>query len=186
MAASRQPRDAETVVAILRSMGVEEFEPRVLHQLLEFMHSYCIQVFQDGADFAEHSGRAGQIECEDVMLAVRLKEAASNTYAPQLIEWLARTRNKEKLPDPNPPLNAMPPLNLCLMQKNYQLEPTERQLAVCDGDQMMGSDDSQKVTSKPQPPQQRAAPTHKFQIKLQTGDDSGMADADAEADDVWE
>ena len=67
------------VVAILRSMGVEEFEPHVLRQLLEYMHRYCAEVFADGADFAEHSGRAGQIECEDVKLAVRLKAAASQT-----------------------------------------------------------------------------------------------------------
>ncbi|KAL1528879.1 hypothetical protein AB1Y20_010202 [Prymnesium parvum] len=121
--AQGQPRDASTVLAILRSMGVEDFEPSVLHQLMAYMHRYCAEVFHDGADFAEHSGRAGQLECEDVLLAVRLREKAAQTVVPPLIDWLARTRNKEKLPAPHPSLKSMPQLELCLMQPNYQQMP---------------------------------------------------------------
>ena len=33
------PRDAKIIALILKSMGVEEYEPRVINQLLEFMHS---------------------------------------------------------------------------------------------------------------------------------------------------
>jgi hypothetical protein len=33
------PRDAKLIQNILTSMGVEEYEPRVVNQLLEFMYS---------------------------------------------------------------------------------------------------------------------------------------------------
>ena len=78
-------------------MGVTEYEPRVLHQLLEFLHRYCTEVFHEGHLYAEHAGRS-QLECEDVQLALRLKAAASQTGAASLIEWMARERNREPLP----------------------------------------------------------------------------------------
>ena len=33
------PRDAAVMEAILREMGVEEYEPNVIHQMLEFSYS---------------------------------------------------------------------------------------------------------------------------------------------------
>ena len=33
------PRDAAVMEAILREMGVEDFEPNVIHQMLEFTYS---------------------------------------------------------------------------------------------------------------------------------------------------
>ena len=33
------PRDAKLIQLILSSMGVEEYEPRVVNQLMEFMYS---------------------------------------------------------------------------------------------------------------------------------------------------
>jgi hypothetical protein len=32
------PKDARIIGLILKSMGIEDYEPRVVHQLLEFMH----------------------------------------------------------------------------------------------------------------------------------------------------
>ena len=34
----RIPRDAAVVINVLRRMGVEEWEPRVVNQLMEFVH----------------------------------------------------------------------------------------------------------------------------------------------------
>lgn len=33
------PKDAQVVVAILKDMGISEYEPRVINQLLEFTYS---------------------------------------------------------------------------------------------------------------------------------------------------
>jgi hypothetical protein len=36
------PRDAKVMALILKSMGVDEFEPKVIHQMLEFMNrTFC-------------------------------------------------------------------------------------------------------------------------------------------------
>lgn len=40
------PRDAKLIQNILTSMGVEEYEPRVVNQLLEFMYSTWFELFQ--------------------------------------------------------------------------------------------------------------------------------------------
>ena len=41
---SSLPRDAKLVISVLESMGVEEYEPRVLTGLLEYMHRYRVPV----------------------------------------------------------------------------------------------------------------------------------------------
>jgi len=33
------PRDAKTIIALLLSMGITEYEPRVITLLLDFVHS---------------------------------------------------------------------------------------------------------------------------------------------------
>ena len=38
LASSSTPRDAKTIALMLKAMGVESYEPRVLNMLLEFMH----------------------------------------------------------------------------------------------------------------------------------------------------
>lgn len=36
---SKLPRDAQVIQAILKDMGITEYEPRVINQLLEFIYS---------------------------------------------------------------------------------------------------------------------------------------------------
>ena len=112
----------EAMKELLRSMGVEEYDQRVLHQLLEYTHGYCTDIFTDAAHYAEHASRPGQLECEDVELSARLKASAHQTAAPQLIEWMARIRNREPLAPPTVPNIQMPNPRLCLVEENWQLE----------------------------------------------------------------
>jgi len=124
-AATDLPRDAGKVMAVLQSMGEEQNDPRVLHQLLEFMHRYCSEVFRDGFDYAEHSGRTGQLECEDVHLALKLKAAATQVRQPAFLEWLAKERNRQPLPAaPSSAGVQLPRPRDCLLTPNYQLRPT--------------------------------------------------------------
>jgi transcription initiation factor TFIID subunit 9B len=118
------PLDANEVRALLRSMGIDDYEPRVLQQLLEFMQQYTAEIFADSSHYAEHAGRAGQLECEDVQLSVRLRAAMSQPTAPQLTEWMARARNREPLTAPTVPNVQLPNPKLCLVEENWQLAPT--------------------------------------------------------------
>ena len=36
------PKDAAVMEAILKEMGVEDFEPKVINQMLEFSYSMCL------------------------------------------------------------------------------------------------------------------------------------------------
>jgi len=39
LSSNEYPRDAKIVAHILKAMGVEDYDPKVIHQLLEFMYS---------------------------------------------------------------------------------------------------------------------------------------------------
>lgn len=36
------PRDAKVMAAILQEMGVSDYDPKVINQMLEFLHSMCL------------------------------------------------------------------------------------------------------------------------------------------------
>lgn len=50
------PADATAIRNILKTMGVEAHEPRVLNMLLDFMYSYVSGVLSDASAFAEQVG----------------------------------------------------------------------------------------------------------------------------------
>ena len=41
------PKDARVMISILKDMGIMEFEPRVINQLLEFSYRYISTVLED-------------------------------------------------------------------------------------------------------------------------------------------
>ena len=168
------PRDAHLVSAVLRSMGVHNFEPRVLHQLLECMQRYTAEVVLEGGEYAVHAGRS-QLESEDVHLAIRLRAAASQAGASSLIEWLAKERNRVPLPEAPRSAGQLPPQRLCLLNQNYQLEP--RAAPSIDA-----TEPAAATSSTPFPAAHRAKTARKISITL--GAEHG--DADGGADDVWE
>lgn len=171
-AAAALPRDAHLVTAVLNSMGVDEYEPRVLHQLLEFMQRYCSEVFHEGHLYAEHAGRS-TLECEDVQLALRLKAAASQTGAASLIEWMARERNREPLPPaPTTAGVQLPPQRLCLLKVNYQLDPEDKTPAA--------EEPANPTASVPQPAR-RPKPALPISITLGAGGGGEAEDAE-----MWE
>lgn len=45
--AAQQPSDASNIRALLSSMGAEDYEPRVVNQLLDFMYKYVTDTLLD-------------------------------------------------------------------------------------------------------------------------------------------
>ena len=73
-AADSLPPTARAIALLLASTpSVQDAQPGVLHQLLEFAHRYTSQVLTDASVYAEHAGHAGKIESDDVMLAVQAR-----------------------------------------------------------------------------------------------------------------
>lgn len=119
------PRDARVMAQLLKSMGVDEYQPRVLNQLLEFMYRYVSEVLQDGLMYAEHAGRT-ELAVEDVQLAVQARVNSSFTQPPprELLLELAKEKNSNPLPNFPTRLGVLlPPEEHCLVQPTYQIEP---------------------------------------------------------------
>uniref|UniRef100_A0A7N0ZUY0 Transcription initiation factor TFIID subunit 9 n=1 Tax=Kalanchoe fedtschenkoi TaxID=63787 RepID=A0A7N0ZUY0_KALFE len=117
------PRDAKIVKTLLKSMGVEDYEPRVIHQFLELWYRYVVDVLTDAQVYSEHAGKTA-IDCDDVKLAIQSKVNFSFSQPPprEILLELARSRNKIPLPKtiagPGIPL---PPDEDTLISPNYQL-----------------------------------------------------------------
>jgi transcription initiation factor TFIID subunit 9B len=68
------PSTARAIALLLSSApSVQDAQPGVLHQLLEFAHRYTSQVITDASVYAEHAGRGGKIEMDDITLAVQAR-----------------------------------------------------------------------------------------------------------------
>ncbi|KAK3024504.1 hypothetical protein RJ639_043821 [Escallonia herrerae] len=105
------PRDAKIVKTLLKSMGVDDYEPHVVHQFLELWYRYVADVLTDAQVYSEHAGKAA-IDCDDVKLAIQSKINFSFSQPPpqEVLLELARNRNKVPLPKSMaPPGIALPP-----------------------------------------------------------------------------
>eukprot|EP00899_Mesostigma_viride_P017926 jgi/Mesvir1/26134/Mv06847-RA.1 len=119
------PRDARGIIAILKSMGVEECEPRVINQLLEFKHRYVAEVLQDAAVYADHAGRS-EIEIGDVKLGIQGRVSFSFTQPPprEVLFELCQQRNSVPLPlISNRTGLLLPPEQDTLTTPNYMVKP---------------------------------------------------------------
>ncbi|CAI6000770.1 unnamed protein product [Closterium sp. NIES-65] len=104
-------------------MGVEDYEPRVVHQLLEFAYRYMTDVLGEARVYAEHAGHAA-LEVDDVRLAVQAKVSTSFSQPPprEVLMELARARNAVPIPPiAGSGLFALPPEAECLLQPNVQI-----------------------------------------------------------------
>ncbi|KAJ4717780.1 transcription initiation factor TFIID subunit 9 [Melia azedarach] len=125
------PRDAKIVKSLLKSMGVEDYEPRVIHQFLELWYRYVVDVLSDAQVYSEHAGKS-TIDCDDVKLAIQSKVNFSFSQPPprEVLLDLARSRNKIPLPKSiSGPGVPLPPDQDILISPNYQLPIPKKQSA---------------------------------------------------------
>jgi transcription initiation factor TFIID subunit 9B len=96
------PADAVALRKLLKSCGVEEYEPRVLAMLLEFMHKYTTDVIQQADAYAEAAERPGRVEADDILLAAQAHAQQSFVSQPpqELLNEVAAMINAKELPKP--------------------------------------------------------------------------------------
>ncbi|KAK9280844.1 hypothetical protein L1049_003734 [Liquidambar formosana] len=125
------PRDAKIVKSLLKSMGVENYEPRVIHQFLELWYRYVVDVLTDAQVYSEHASKAA-IDCDDVKLAIQSKVNFSFSQPPAREVLLELARNRNKIPLPKSiagPGIPLPPEEDTLISPNYQLAIPKKQTA---------------------------------------------------------
>ncbi|OZJ04634.1 hypothetical protein BZG36_02029 [Bifiguratus adelaidae] len=120
-----QPRDAKIISLILRSLNVDDYEPKVVHQLLEFAYRYTSDVFQDALVYSEHAGKS-ELDIDDIQLAIQGRVNHSFTTPPpkEFLLELADEKNKQPLPlIPEKYGIRLPPERHTLTAINYQILP---------------------------------------------------------------
>ena len=76
------PRDAKLICLLLESLGVSEYDPLVVHQLLELGHRHMSDLLQDAQMYADHADRKDIVTVEDIRLAVENKVSTSFVNPP--------------------------------------------------------------------------------------------------------
>ncbi|WFD29850.1 Transcription initiation factor TFIID subunit 9 [Malassezia sp. CBS 17886] len=127
--AAPMPRDVRLVSLILASMGVDDAEPAVLVQLLEFANRYTNQVLQDALVYADHvSSRQGgsNVSIDDVQLAIQSRVNYSFSQPPphEMLLSLASSLNSIPLPPVSNRYGVrLPPAQHCLTNVNFAIVP---------------------------------------------------------------
>nr|XP_026501008.1 transcription initiation factor TFIID subunit 9 [Vanessa tameamea] len=126
------PKDAQVIMSIMKEVGIAEYEPRVVNQLLEFTYRYVTSVLDDARVFANHAKKK-TIDLDDVRLAVQMQLDKSFTSPPprEVLLELARVKNVNPLPLIKPHCGLrLPPDRYCLSACNYRLKPATKKVVV--------------------------------------------------------
>jgi len=124
--------------SILKSMGVDKFDPLVLSALQEYSRRLGGDLLCDARDYANHRG-AADIDANDIKLAVQLNKACKSRVHPAMnfVEEIGREINKLPLaqlidekqyaaryPQVRDPFNGEGPDPVTgLLQRTYTLVP---------------------------------------------------------------
>lgn len=111
------------MVSILRDLGIHEYDPGVLTQMLEFSYRYISSILEDARVYSNHA-RKRVVDLEDVKLAVQVNTEQSVTGPPtrEVLLDLAQARNSTQLPLVKPGVGLrLPPDRHCLTNTNYRL-----------------------------------------------------------------
>jgi hypothetical protein len=109
-------------------MGVESFEPLVVHQLLEVTYRYVTSVLEDAKVYSEHAQKR-EIDLSDVRLAVHMKTEQSFSSPPPRDYLMETARHKNSTPIPLVHEKfglRLPPERYCLTAPNYNVKATQK------------------------------------------------------------
>ncbi|EDV93586.1 transcription initiation factor TFIID subunit 9 [Drosophila grimshawi] len=122
------PKDAQVIMSILKELNIQEYEPRVVNQMLEFTYRYVTCILEEAKVYANHA-RKKTIDLEDVRLATEVTMDKSFTGPPSrhVLAKMADLRNAMPLPAIKPHCGLrLPPDRYCLTGVNYKLRATNQ------------------------------------------------------------
>ncbi|KPP76436.1 transcription initiation factor TFIID subunit 9-like [Scleropages formosus] len=129
------PKDAQVMVQILKDMGINEYEPRVINQMLEFTYRYVTTIIEDAKIYATHAKKSN-VDADDIRLAIQCRMDQSFTSPPPrdfLLE-VARQKNQTPLPLIKPYTGPrLPPDRYCLTAPNYRLKSLQKKVTTSAG-----------------------------------------------------
>ncbi|CAH1265182.1 transcription initiation factor TFIID subunit 9-like [Branchiostoma lanceolatum] len=117
------PKDAQVMAAVLKDMGVTDYEPRVINQMLEFTYRYVTDIFENARVYSTFAKKK-EMDTSDVKLAIRHNSDHSFATPPprDFLMEIARQKNSTPLPLIKPYGGPrLPPDRYCLLSNNYRL-----------------------------------------------------------------
>ncbi|KAL7302311.1 hypothetical protein TKK_0004974 [Trichogramma kaykai] len=129
------PKDAQVIISIMKDMGISEYEPKVINQLLEFTYRYVHTILEDSKVYANHAKKK-TIDVDDVQLAAKMQMEKSFTNPPprEVLMDVAKVKNVEPLPPVKPSYGLrLPPDRYCLNGTNYKLHSAPSKKGVKGG-----------------------------------------------------
>lgn len=148
------PKDAQVIMSIMKDMGITDYEPKVINQLLEFTYRYVTCILDDSRIYANHAKKKF-IDLDDVRLAVKMQLERTFTNPPprDVLLDVARAKNNIPLPFVKPSNGLrLPPDRYCLNATNYRLKNATKkvvgkQLHSLVGNNIQGGQSKIKVES---------------------------------------
>ncbi|GFW90555.1 transcription initiation factor TFIID subunit 9 [Trichonephila clavipes] len=122
------PKDAQVVAEILKELGIEEYEDRVLDHMLEFTNKYVSSVILDAQVISNHSNKE-TIDSTDVALAISHQQNKIFTSTPgkELTASMAKHKNSIPLPQiKSGAVSRLPPDRYSLTACNYRMKSRKK------------------------------------------------------------
>merc|ERR1711892_154792 len=128
---NRIPQDELAMRAILKDMGITEYERRVVQQMLEFTYRYTTEILEEARVYSNHAKHSTTqsksaskgIDIDDIKLAVGNYGDRASRAPPRtdLLHEMARLKNNQPLP-PIKPFSGprIPPDRYCLSGANFK------------------------------------------------------------------
>lgn len=120
------PKDGQVILAIMKEMGITEYEPKTIVQLTEFVYRYATSILEEARMYANNSTlKKKSLDADDVRLALELTSESTFTSPPprEVILECARVKNYSQLPPVKPHCGLrLPPDRYCLSACNYTLK----------------------------------------------------------------
>ncbi|KAK2872982.1 hypothetical protein QQF64_017282 [Cirrhinus molitorella] len=129
------PKDAQVMMQILKDMGITEYEPRVINQMLEFTYRYVTTIIEDAKIYSTHAKKSN-VDADDIRLAIQCRVDQSFTSPPprDFLLDIARQKNQTPLPLIKPYTGPrLPPDRYCLTAPNYRLKSLQKKVSSTAG-----------------------------------------------------
>ncbi|XP_052443854.1 transcription initiation factor TFIID subunit 9-like isoform X3 [Carassius gibelio] len=123
------------MMQILKDMGITEYEPRVINQMLEFTYRYVTTIIEDAKIYSTHAKKSN-VDADDVRLAIQCRVDQSFTSPPprDFLLDIARQKNQTPLPLIKPYTGPrLPPDRYCLTTPNYRLKSLQKKVSSSAG-----------------------------------------------------
>lgn len=123
------------MMQILKDMGITEYEPRVINQMLEFTYRYVTTIIEDAKIYSTHAKKS-TVDADDIKLAIQCRMDQSFTSPPprDFLMEVARQKNQAPLPLIKPYTGPrLPPDRYCLTAPNYRLKSIQKKVTSSAG-----------------------------------------------------